>query len=124
MAQSGSYLRNVNHVIQESFRKFLSYTGVVWHSAAYDARHDTDRGVAGVLETVVPELTDQEAWDKVLDNQKLVRWATGEFVRKNRKAGNFTFDDLLTAAQIGAFRAAKNFDPDRGVQFSTFLVIK
>lgn len=40
--------------------------------------------------------------------------------RQNRKRSGCTFDDLHGAALVGLWKATERFDPERGVQFSTY----
>jgi RNA polymerase sigma factor (sigma-70 family) len=65
-------------------------------------------------------MTDAEAWALVLENQGLVRSVIARFLRGPARQG-FEFDELLTAAQLGAFRAAKTWDASKG-RLSTWLV--
>lgn len=59
-------------------------------------------------------MNDQEAWELVLANQGLVKTTLEKFLANPARKGKFEFDELLTAAQIGAFEAVKTWDPSRG----------
>lgn len=54
----------------------------------------------------------------VLDNRGLARAVALDFLAAGRRAG-FDIDDLASEATIGLVRAAADFDPSRGVRFST-----
>lgn len=56
-------------------------------------------------------LTDQEAWKLVLENGDLVRWSIEQFRENDDR---FSFEELLTAAQLAAFQSARTWDPSLG----------
>jgi len=58
-----------------------------------------------------------EAWQDVLDNEGLVKWNVDKFVARHRSR---EFDDFLTAGYIGCYRAAMNYEPERGTTKGTY----
>lgn len=57
----------------------------------------------------------------VEDHLKLVRFVANNFWQHVERSGE-QFDDLVGAGNLGLVRAAKAFDPGRGLAFSTFAV--
>lgn len=56
------------------------------------------------------------------DNVKLVGFVITKYFRRIIENGIREREDLLQEGYIGLWRACKRFDPDRGVEFSTFAV--
>ncbi len=48
--------------------------------------------------------------------EKLARFAASPYW------GHAHYDDILQEARIGVWRAARDFDPDRGIQFRTYAI--
>ena len=58
-------------------------------------------------------LTPEELFDS---NYDLALWAARKFAWKE------DFEDVTQLAAIGLFKAARNFDQSRGIQFSTYAM--
>lgn len=61
-----------------------------------------------------PKRSNQEAWDLVEENQRLVFWTLSRFCQGRNLPSGVTKDDLVTEAFIGAFKAARAWDPEAG----------
>lgn len=61
-----------------------------------------------------PKRSNQEAWDLVEENQRLVFWTLNRFCQGRNLPSGVTKDDLVTEAFIGAFKAARAWDPGAG----------
>lgn len=63
----------------------------------------------------------EAAKDKLVkSNVKLVYHIVGHFGRYINH--NLTLDDLIQEGMVGLLKAIQNFDPDRGIRFSTYAV--
>lgn len=58
----------------------------------------------------------------VLDNMGLVGMVVKQYIKKVNQYSHIDIDDLVSIGTIGLIQACDRFDPERGVQFSTFAV--
>lgn len=65
----------------------------------------------------IPVAKEGEASQKVEDNLGLVHLCARRFMGRG-----IEYDDLFQAGCVGLVKAAENFDPNRGVRFSTYAV--
>lgn len=67
-------------------------------------------------------LTEEEQREYVSRNWRLVPWVLRTFfVRRGRRV-LANHDDMIQEGQLGLIRAAKSFDPARGVKFNSYAV--
>ena len=64
------------------------------------------------------ELTNEERDQLFHDHKLLSKWCASKY----GKLPGFNFDEIAQASLIGLHHASRNFDPTRGVKFSTYAV--
>lgn len=76
-------------------------------------------GMSGRIPERSPEgLTQQEAWDVVLDNMGLVKKVTDRFTRRYSSR---EFDEYLSMASIGAMKAVMTWDSSKASKLSSWM---
>lgn len=70
---------------------------------------------------------DRRAHDQLIMSQKgNILFLAGKYLASSRRCGchngHLEFDDLVQAGWRGVSRASKDFDPERGIRFSTYSI--
>ena len=70
-----------------------------------------------------PKLTKEQR-QLVLDNIWVARSRAADMTRSGEDLGCLTFDDFVQICTLGLCRAAVEYDPDKGVKFSTYAYLR